>query len=159
MPRLVMMRHAAAGFSGGEDFRRELTVEGRRQATTQGARLREFCGDFDTAIVSDAVRARQTLEGLRSGGLHAANTRFESALYYEGFDSLLSLIRSYDAGASLLVIGHEPTMSLAARLLANEPLGELRFGFSTAMAVAGRVVSYASLERGGMILEQIIRCP
>lgn len=197
MPTLVLMRHGEAGFAAG-DRARPLTPRGREEAASQARAIARVVGGIDVAVVSEAARTQQTLAALRSAGLAVARVWEEASLYSRGGEGLLDTLRGLDRcgieGAvreaddveagfeadAVLVVGHEPTMSTLAGLLAtrekglHESRGRARFralrgpgaaradhsfkyGFSTAMAVVGHVESWSSLAPGCMRIADVLR--
>ena len=197
MPTLVLMRHGEAGFAAG-DRARPLTPRGREEAASQARAIARVVGGIDVAVVSEAARTQQTLAALRSAGLAVARVWEEASLYSRGGEGLLDTLRgldrcgiegavreSADAEAgfeadAVLVVGHEPTMSTLAGLLAtrekdlHESQGRAPFralrgagatradhsfrrGFSTAMAVVGHVESWSSLAPGCMRIADVLR--
>lgn len=200
MPTLVLMRHGEAGFAA-RDRARPLTPRGREEAVSQARAIARVVGGIDVAVVSEAARTQQTLAALRSAGLAVARVWEEASLYSRGGEGLLDTLRGLDrcgiegavreareaddieAGFEadvVLVVGHEPTMSTLAGLLATrekdlpESRGRARFralrgagaaradhsfrhGFSTAMAVVGHVESWSSLAPGCMRIADVLR--
>ena len=197
MPTLVLMRHGEAGFAAG-DRARPLTLRGREEAASQARAIARVVGGIDVAVVSEAARTQQTLAALRSAGLAVARVWEEASLYSRGGEGLLETLRgldrcgiegavreSADAEAgfeadAVLVVGHEPTMSTLAGLLATREKGlpesrgrarfralrgagaaradhSFRYGFSTAMAVVGHVESWSSLAPGCMRIADVLR--
>lgn len=200
MPTLVLMRHGEAGFAA-RDRARPLTPRGREEAASQARAIARVVGGIDVAVVSEAARTQQTLAALRSAGLAVARVREEASLYSRGGEGLLDTLRGLDRcgieGAvreareaddieagfeadAVLVVGHEPTMSTLAGLLAtrekdlHESQGHapfralrgagatradhsFRHGFSTAMAVVGHVESWSSLAPGCMRIADVLR--
>lgn len=130
---LVLMRHAEAA-SGSPDHARTLTPMGRQQASVRGTQLAPF--DFDCALVSDAARAVETFTSL---SLDIASVRYEHEIYSGSAETIVDLVRELpDTSQSVLVVGHEPTISQAAALLAHTSprVHEVRTGVSTATAIA-----------------------
>ena len=197
MPTLVLMRHGEAGFAA-RDRARPLTPRGREEAASQARAIARVVGGIDVAIVSEATRTRQTLAALRSAGLAVARVWEEASLYSRGGEGLLETLRGLDGRGSegavresadaeagfeadaVLVVGHEPTMSTLAGLLATREKGmpesrgrarfralrgagaaradhSFRYGFSTAMAVVGHVESWSSLAPGCMRIADVLR--
>ena len=160
MPTLILMRHAKAA-TGRRDFTRPLAARGREQAAHQAAPISQKVGQIDLALVSAATRTMQTLAGLQSGGLAVRSERSEEALYGASWREVLELLREVpeDTG-SVLVVGHEPTMSHTSVMLASEDSpaqSELQAGFPTATAAIGRVESWAQLNAGGLFLSDVLR--
>ena len=96
--RLVLLRHATAEpGDGAADEIRSLTLAGRRQAGRVGAALRATDLVPELALVSPAVRTRQTWELLR-GAFGDAETEVEltDALYTAGVDDVVTVLRGVD---------------------------------------------------------------
>jgi phosphohistidine phosphatase len=114
--QLWLLRHAEAEPHGSrEDSERRLTERGEDQARAAGVALARSGALFEAVLFSPKVRARQTAElasegwsdderALLSaypplaGGLHAAQA--------------LDALRSISADGRLLLVGHEPDLSL-----------------------------------------------
>jgi putative phosphohistidine phosphatase, sixA len=154
------MRHAQAA-RGVPDHRRPLDGRGRRQAASQAGPVSDAVGRIDLAIVSDAARTLQTLAGLKSGGLEVGRVLEERELYVADWRGLIDLLNEHPRGEeTALVLGHEPTISLAARMLASGGLSartDFGFGFSTAMAVAGTVPAWGGVAAGDLRVERVLR--
>lgn len=118
---LILWRHAEAFDlrEGGDDLERALTPKGERQA----ARMAEWLSRHLTAgtrvLVSPARRAQQTAQAL--------DRRFKTvpALAPDGHvEGLLAAARWPDARDAVLVVGHQPTLGMAAGyLLTGQPQG------------------------------------
>ncbi|MDQ4006570.1 MAG: histidine phosphatase family protein [Actinomycetota bacterium] len=151
MHRLVLMRHARAEPEAAADHARRLSPHGRRDARVAG-RLLAGRGDTPTlALVSTAQRARDTWEAVREGlDTTAAEPEvwFDRALYDSGPRAVVELLGAVEAGvATVLVVGHNPTMSVVAAALSDGEAGgdleeRIAAGLSTA-ACAGYDVPVA----------------
>lgn len=149
------MRHAAAESSGPSDAERALTEHGRTVAVAVGRWLAERGVVPTTALVSSALRTRETWAGLREGAGWSVEPDIEDALYAAGPDAALDLVRGVgpDAGC-LLVLGHNPTMGFLAQLLDDgdggaEEVTAMARGFPTAaVAVFSYEGPWATLETG-----------
>lgn len=108
MPTLIVLRHAkAVAGLGLADIDRPLNDRGRRDAAATGEWLRENDLVPDRVLCSTAVRTRETLEGLAL----QSEVSFESQIYDNEPETLLSLVRETDDGArTLLLIGHNPSV-------------------------------------------------
>ncbi|KAA1429292.1 SixA phosphatase family protein [Nocardioides antri] len=116
--RLVVVRHAKAEAYGPTDFERELAPRGRRDAAAAGAWLAGQGVEPDAALVSAALRARQTWEALADGAGWSVAPDLDDSLYNADEDGVLDLVRAVDeAVGTLVVVGHNPTMGLLAQLL------------------------------------------
>lgn len=148
MKTFILMRHAEAD-TGYRDKDRPLTERGRRQAQETGLKLAGAVGAVDVLFISDAVRTQQTLAGLRSGGLNVSRVEVEPYLYNGGVEDVFRLLANADDDAlTLMVLGHEPTMSYSSFALRAPDGGEgFRHGFPTAGAIIfeGESVAPASL--------------
>lgn len=140
--RLVLLRHAKAEPGGGGvlDHERPLALKGRKQAGRVGAALTAAGLVPDLALVSSALRTRQTwdiakghLDGLPSDGLQVRDELYEASVR-----DVRELLRGVDDHVrTLLVIGHEPTMAATAAYLAADgsddaALAQVRVGVPTA---------------------------
>ncbi len=113
MKTLVLMRHAAAEHHNNHgDKARELAPAGRAASTTAGRELARL--GLQYALVSSAVRTRQTFEALGLG----IPAEFQDAIYEGGIDTVMQRISETDEGINaLLVVGHSPVIpTLAAHL-------------------------------------------
>lgn len=144
LTRLILLRHGKAEqrSASGHDFDRALTERGRTECRRTGARLAEAGFTIELALVSAAVRARQTWD---EAGLafREAMVEHRRDLYQASAGELLE-----EAGASgvanVAVVGHNPSIhALAYELAARgkaDPVLERRLheGFPTAAAAVFR---------------------
>lgn len=153
MHRLILMRHAQAETSapsGGGDEARPLSAAGRAEAVLMGRALAERGLKPDLALVSGAVRTRQTWEQMHDA-FGDVEVRDEAALYNAGSDVIRRFVEnSEDEAGCLLILAHNPGVHvLAAEYLiesAASPavVDKLSGGFPTGAAalftvdVAGR---------------------
>lgn len=141
MGRLFLLRHAKAGWAlpGVRDFDRPLEASGRADAEATGGEMRNRGYVPDITLCSNALRARETLEGV-AGQADTGRVVFCDSLYSDDAAGYLALIhRNADSG-SVLVIGHNPMTEDLAMALAGDgdPAAKalLGFGFPTsALAV------------------------
>jgi len=108
---LIVLRHAKSSWRTPDvDFRRPLAERGIEDARTAGALLSGY--DLDLVLCSAATRARQTWENAELGGASCERVEFAEAIYHAWPDELLSELRDLDeATATVLLIGHQPTLS------------------------------------------------
>lgn len=124
MPTLLLMRHAEAamGSPGGGDHDRPLTAAGMEQAARTGAYLKRQALLPDIALVSSAVRTRQTYEALALPADTDMHT--DRALYGAEPDGILDRVRTDAADAdTVLVVCHNPGVAALAAALAG-PAGD-----------------------------------
>jgi phosphohistidine phosphatase len=111
---LILWRHAEA-FEQREvetDLDRSLTPKGERQAQRMATWLNRQLPHTTKVMVSPARRAQQTAVALER------KFKTLTALAPEGtVDALLQAVRWPDAREPVLVIGHQPTLGLAAAYL------------------------------------------
>jgi phosphohistidine phosphatase len=116
--RLVIMRHAKAESWGESDQGRTLEAKGRADAEAAGRWLADRGIVPDHALVSTAVRTRETWEAVAGAAGWDVEPDFDTGLYAAGPEAALDLIRAVPAQAtSVIVIGHNPTMAYLAQLL------------------------------------------
>lgn len=121
---LTIMRHATAGLTSDRDHTRTLTAEGLDEARRVGARIVERAEVPDRIFASTAMRCRQTRDALCAGIGLEVETEFEDALYNASAERLLYALACQDAPGSLLVLAHNPGVSmLALGLCAEHPAG------------------------------------
>jgi len=118
--RLVVMRHAKAEPVAPSDMERHLTERGRADAAATGAWLVEQGFAADLALVSTAVRTRETWEALREKAGWEVEADHRVDLYSAGPEVALDVVRSTPGDVeSLLVLGHNPTVAYLAQLLSD----------------------------------------
>jgi len=164
--RLVLLRHAKAERSGGVvDELRPLALRGRVQASAVASSLRAAELSPDQVLCSATVRTRQTcdlvLAGL--GELAPEGIEYLDSLYGAGVLDVLELVRAVDDRVrTLLVVGHEPTMSATATRLAGPKsdvagIARVRIGIPTAtFAVIETREPWASLGHADSRLTAVV---
>lgn len=150
---LVVMRHAMAEQSAPTDAERALTPRGVRDAGAAGAWLAESAVRADHALVSAALRTRQTWEAVSGAAGWGVEASYDEGLHTAGPETTLDVVRAVPPGTStLVVVGHNPTISLLAQLLDGgegdpEAADQILLGFPTA-AVAVLTVRAAWADLG-----------
>jgi phosphohistidine phosphatase len=138
MRTLYLLRHAKSSWQDDDlvDHDRPLAPRGIRAATRMEEHMREERIRPDLVLCSSAVRARQTLELVRSALGEAAVT-IDPNLYASSTDAILDRVRRVaEPVRSVLVVAHNPglhdlAMHLAAggrrldELTAKYPTGAL----------------------------------
>ena len=143
MDRLILLRHGEAEreSAGGEDFDRPLASRGRTESQTTAEGLKDLGLEPQLALVSSALRTRQTWESM-SPSFPQAAVLFEPGLYLAEAQAIWGRAQSAgrDVGA-LMIVAHNPGLQdLALTLLteASAPsgaIGKVRAGFPTGAAV------------------------
>jgi phosphohistidine phosphatase len=140
MKYLTLIRHAKSDHTspGVEDRQRPLNDRGSRDAPVMGARLASSFPAPDIVLASPAVRVRETIDGLASGGARITPrlTEYHDALYLADAEVL------WDFAASALMeddevwlVAHNPGVTeaveqLCGARLENVPtLGVVRISF------------------------------
>ena len=111
---LILWRHAEAHEAkpGQDDLDRPLTAKGERQAERMAAWLNRLLPESARVLASPARRTQQTVAAL--------DRKFKTvdALAPDGtVDALLHAVRWPDGREPVLVVGHQPTLGLAAAYL------------------------------------------
>jgi phosphohistidine phosphatase len=114
---LILLRHAKSAYPDGVvDHDRPLAPRGIREAGLAGDWLRANLPTIDRVLCSTAVRARETL----TRAAVDAPVRYVERLYGASPAVVVDEINAVvDDIATLLVVGHEPTISAVAVSLAG----------------------------------------
>jgi phosphohistidine phosphatase len=114
---LLLLRHAKSDYpTGVADHERPLAARGKREAALAGDWLRAHMPAVDAVLCSTATRTRETLARTRID----APVSYVDRLYDATPDAVIEEINGVDREVeTLLVIGHEPTMSSVALGLAT----------------------------------------
>lgn len=153
--RLVIARHAKAEQSGPSDFERPLSDRGHRDGAATGRWLAEQGVTPDAAFVSAALRTRETWAVVARAAQWGLVPEFDEGLYAAESDTVMDLLRLQDDEvATVIVVGHNPTMAYLAQMLddgeADPSVGEAMVAdFPTsAVAILGYDGPWADLELG-----------
>ena len=126
--KLLLVRHAAAvpsGTPGVPDDERPLTPKGRAKFRVAAAGLARIVDRPDALLTSPLPRARETAE-IAARAFKRIEPTIEPALAHGSADGIVVALDAQPAGATVVIVGHEPTLSaLLARLLGaarGEPL-------------------------------------
>lgn len=105
------MRHAKSSWKTNDpDFLRPLSSRGTRGAVVAGQLLSGY--PLDVVLCSAATRAQQTWQAARLGGAKAADVRVLESIYQAWTSRLMDELRALpEDAATVLLIGHEPTLS------------------------------------------------
>lgn len=152
MRRLILLRHGKteAMAASGDDFDRALLPRGQADAALMANVLLKEGMKPDLALVSSAVRARQTWEVARSV-FGEVTTEIVPSLYLAPSERMRDLIDAWAERAdTMIMVGHNPGIHELAVALLREgsasasQIAKLQQGFPTATAavfefdVAGR---------------------
>jgi phosphohistidine phosphatase len=152
---LVVMRHAKAAQEGPTDFERPLAERGHRDAADSGAWLAAEGFTPEHALVSAALRTRETWSSLADGGGWDLEPELDRGLYTAEPETAADVVALVDDDVRrLVVIGHNPTMAYLAHLFGDgegdsDLESELLAGFPTsATAVFAYDGAWADLAEG-----------
>lgn len=163
----MLLRHAKSSSpaQGVEDIDRPLTRSGKCAATAMGKYMAGNGLIPDLVLCSPALRARKTwkLVAKELGG--APKVLLEQDIYDfgDGEDLLNSLRRYANGAASVLLVGHNPSISKLAQRLAQKGDKRLRSQLETkyptaALAVITLDVSpWAAVAEGAGTLVRFVR--
>ncbi|MFD6882310.1 SixA phosphatase family protein [Rhodococcus sp. NPDC060084] len=106
---LILLRHGKSAYPDDvDDHDRPLSPRGRREAGLAGRWIRATAPPIDKVLCSTAVRTRKTLT---EAGIEAP-VDYRDSLYLADPATLLEEIHSVPKDVrTLLVVGHEPTLS------------------------------------------------
>lgn len=166
---LLLMRHADAEVGLTTDFQRPLSLRGRQQGLSAGhALLTEYMPNM--VLCSTAVRAQSTLDLVFNEEKSKPDVTPTSSLYEASVSTALDMIKTSAASRAVepecvLVIAHEPTMSMLASQLAgpdSEPAAVhmANVGVMTAGVIALEFSSsWQKLGPGGATLTRVMPPP
>ncbi|GAA3823129.1 SixA phosphatase family protein [Cellulomonas soli] len=126
--RLLLLRHAKAEHPQGVvDHQRPLALAGRRQSARVGAALAGSGLVPDLVLCSSSLRTRQTWELVRTNLASTLDGRsfdpvveLSDEVYAADVHDVIDLLRAIpEQVRTVLVVGHEPTMSHTAATLAG----------------------------------------
>ena len=118
--RLMLLRHAKSekGEPGMHDRDRDLNARGRQDAPRIGTYMAHHALLPDAALVSAARRTRETFERVAAAWSAPCPVQYVDRLYNAGPDAIMKTIKAARGSAKvLIVIGHNPGLHEAARLL------------------------------------------
>jgi phosphohistidine phosphatase len=115
---LILWRHAEAE-DGAPDAKRKLTPRGRKQAKQIARWLNQRLPEDARILVSPALRAVQTAEALELPCEEVAKLGTGASA-----SSLLGAVGWPQAGGTVVVVGHQPTLGRVAALLLTGDAGD-----------------------------------
>ncbi|GAA1849183.1 SixA phosphatase family protein [Asanoa iriomotensis] len=133
--RILLVRHAKADRPDGvADVDRPLTARGHADAGAVGAWLAHRDYRPDLVICSPSKRTRQTWHGIALGMADAAGADaaapevdYRAEVYDGDEDDILDLIQGVDDAAdTVMIIGHNPSVSETSELLDPDNGADLR---------------------------------
>lgn len=129
MKKLLLARHAKSdwGDPSARDFDRELNDRGLRDAPAMGRWLAEQGVKPRVMLTSPARRALNTAEMLAEGMGFPTGLIFHEPRIYEAHTGALQEIieESDDAIDSLMLVGHNPSMTQLVNILGGGPVDNM----------------------------------
>jgi phosphohistidine phosphatase len=123
MKTLFLLRHAKSSWKEVDvaDFDRPLNERGGRAAPFMGRLLRERGFTPDIIVSSPARRARKTARLFKGAGEYTAPLVFDERIYEASPTTLLYIAaEADDSKGSIMLVGHNPGMEEAARVLTGQ---------------------------------------
>src|SRR5690625_3967721 len=144
--QLFLMRHAEAEFDGASDHERPLSMHGRVQARSVGQEMRAAGSIPGLVLCSSALRTRMTLDALLTQweALEGSKPQVEvtDELYQVRPRHALEILNGLAGDPlSVLLIGHEPTISTRTALLASSDSDATALHTARAGFVSGALCS------------------
>ncbi|MGI6333730.1 MAG: SixA phosphatase family protein [Saccharofermentanales bacterium] len=123
MKKLYLLRHAKSNWDSPalRDYDRPLNVRGRSQAEAMGRFFQANAFKIDGILCSGALRARQTLALLLEFYTYRGQIEYRDEIYASSASFLKNLVRQAKLD-SLLLVGHNPEISMLAGDLAGQVL-------------------------------------
>jgi len=117
--QLIVLRHAKAEPFAVTDHERRLTDRGRESARSVGRYLRESSLLPDFALVSSALRTRETWQEVaEAAGATEVPVSYDDAVFTGSPDVVLDALRGVpEASSSVIFVGHNPTAAYLCHLL------------------------------------------
>lgn len=125
MRTLYVLRHAESDWvKGPQDHERPLNARGLESCALVGRSIEGAAIEPEVVLCSSALRARQTLDGIRSCLPDSTSVRIENEIYLGSVTELLTRLRALDDQIdSVMLIGHNPGLQDLIGRVARE--GEL----------------------------------
>jgi phosphohistidine phosphatase len=114
MKKLLLVRHAEAysEYCGGPDKDRSITIGGMQEIESIKSKMANNFSDISVVFCSNAKRARQTLEGIKSSLPTNIEIFYDDDLYASDADTVMKKLRKIsDKHEGVLVIAHNPALS------------------------------------------------
>ncbi len=111
---LLLMRHGKSDWQplGLDDFHRPLNQKGPKQSLAIAQELNNLGINIDYALVSPALRTRQTFDLLREHLNYDLASSFDLRLYNAGLSDLLEVLKDQiNLCQVILVVAHNPGLS------------------------------------------------
>ncbi|HHU53729.1 MAG TPA: hypothetical protein GXZ43_06630 [Clostridiaceae bacterium] len=120
--KIILVRHAKAEHSFGKtDRERILTAEGVRMFERRAQTLTEKLSGEGNIVIwsSPARRARETADIIVENLQFNFERNIEESIYYGDFEDLYSKFKLLDQKTTLIIVGHQPSLSYWSRYLSG----------------------------------------
>lgn len=126
--RLILVRHAKSGWDNtyADDHARTLADSGKTDALALGKWLADSEMIPDLIVTSDAMRALQTAQLIKKALGTTPPVQEIAALYHAAPDTICKHAKAAQ-GNTIVLVGHNPGIAMAADLLAAVPPKNRRF--------------------------------
>ena len=139
MARITLIRHGKAEMPriGGNDFERGLLQRGIRNAEAVGQFMQAHKMLPDLALVSPALRTRQSYELMSAVWTHPPRVAYDDKLYEASAETLLNSIFEHGHDVeSVAVVGHNPSLVVLLTHFAGLADSEVNLGYFPTCCVA-----------------------
>lgn len=143
MRRLLLLRHGKSDWSAGDppDLQRPLAPRGREAAKRIGVYITKHGLTPEFVICSTAARARDTYELVAEALTNEPKVTYDKTIYESGPNKLLAALKKVDTNIhTLLIVGHNPSMTEFAHLLIAAGDVDLRQSLIEKFPTAGLAV-------------------
>lgn len=135
--RLIVVRHAEAGWGSGADRDRSLTERGLQQASLLGRTLTVAGWQPGAVVHSEARRTTQTWQRMAAGLQEPALVASSWSLYSDGPVAYLQAVALHGGTqGTAMVVGHNPVVGELVELLTG---ARLPFGTAHAALLQARL--------------------
>lgn len=158
MKLLMLMRHGKSDWDAGaaSDHARPLAPRGVKAAQTMGRVLDDAALFPDLVVTSSAIRARSTAELVIAAGGDETPLEVTDALYGSGPQAVLDVVhRVDDAVDRIMLVGHQPTWSVAASMLVGG--GRIDVRTATVVGIGLHSEAWTALGPGVGILRFVLQ--
>jgi len=143
MLRLYLLRHAKSSWAdpGLADYDRPLNSRGREAAPAMAAFMAARGLLPEKIICSSAERAKQTLSLMLPRIASETTVLFTRRVYEEGGSGYIDIARQHGGdAASLMLVGHNPSMEDAATMLSGHGDPDMAFRMRMKYPTAGLAI-------------------
>ncbi len=126
---LILVRHAKSSWADPRlpDRERPLNGRGTKDAPKMARRLAKRETRPESIVTSPAVRALATAQAFAAElKIDPSAVGVEPGIYGAGVEDMIEIIRGLDDGLqSVMIVGHNPTLSELSHRLTREEVGDL----------------------------------